>query len=261
LTDEKEWAPTGEKCFIVLGELLSRGTPRRFNELLAACQGRISRRTFVKNLNELEARKLILKETRSHKFVEYKPNLDNPFISQFHSRLEITRQQLTKKIDTIKKLTDILTTLVESAKRLPAKKRRRVIRVAATIYALQLTLAVLDQTFWEAEIEAKYPPCNHWFMKIRDDLETERLTIRRGLADLFRKDAQETWRSADNFMSSSNALSRVIGPLHISSELKEIVTDMYKTPFRDLYAAEVALTSKTKARTRETKPPSPSAVA
>lgn len=124
--------------------------PIRFHDLWMACEGQLSKASFVKALSFLSQRGFIIRNAKSRKHVEFCLNTHNPRVEEVLSRHEALMTQMEEIYRTYQNLIDSSTELL-SLKRKIGGRRRKLIKKLVFAQASLFSMMMVLLAFAEAD--------------------------------------------------------------------------------------------------------------
>lgn len=183
---------------IVLLELLRDEKPLRFKELWENCKDRISKMSFSKALIELENAKIVVRDRRGRKHVEYHLNPHHPEIPPLLNCVKILRKGEREHFT---RLNDILLPLKRLSEP-PSKRKLRKpwAKSQAYSYAFMLAYLMVYNTFQEARMLMTQPEQPLLRELILDDIMRTRLTLQENLIRVFKIDAPSVMKAMEEWL-------------------------------------------------------------
>lgn len=192
----RDWEPGNRITSMILAQLLAARQPTRFQQLWAACSGRISKASFVKGLNNLIKGGLIIREAQSRKHVQFQLNTQNLQVKTALSKLEALDRQLEDQYNWYRKVMDTSTGLLSLVGKRKAQKKR-VISTLVSAQASFFAMTAVMYAFAEADLAMDPGPAQNWFTEIL----LRHLEIQRGgFTEILKKDRQLAREAMDNWL-------------------------------------------------------------
>jgi hypothetical protein len=179
-------------------------------EIRNRCKDKMSKECLARCLIQLEEEKLILKRSRSRKFVEYELNAKHPQMITAQSELKPIRQSLG--LDDSWSYDDQATASFGEMKKMRLSEQRRHVEDSACIYAMQIAGNMVNWTFSQALMSAdpKKSRGSIWPTLYEAAVQKERTRLIRGVTELYKLDRKATENGLDRWQKSLDRAYRVL---------------------------------------------------